>query len=152
MEQYQLIVNGEIQKFLNQIIYMVMVIKQDQFYFSSDKNTLASGSADKSIGLWDVKTGQQKAKLKIHRGSAWSVCFSPNGKVLASGDGNGSVILWDTKTRKKRAKLDGHRKTVYSVCFSPDGKTLASGSDIPQTDRLIITPRSQCISIRRETE
>ncbi|CAD8142193.1 unnamed protein product [Paramecium pentaurelia] len=97
--------------------------------FSPDGNTLASGSADKSIRLWDVKTGQQKAKLQIHRGSVWSVGFSPNGNTLASVDGNGTVILWDIKTRKKRAKLDGHRGTVYSVCFSPDGNTLASGSD-----------------------
>ncbi|CAD8090886.1 unnamed protein product [Paramecium primaurelia] len=97
--------------------------------FSPDGITLAFGSADKSIRLWDVKTGQQKAKLTIHRGSAWSVCFSPNENILASGDDNRSVILWDIKTRKKRVKLVGHSKTVQSVCFSPDGKILASGSD-----------------------
>ena len=34
--------------------------------FSPEGSTLASGSGDSSIRLWDVKTGQQKAKLKDH--------------------------------------------------------------------------------------
>ncbi|CAD8118854.1 unnamed protein product [Paramecium primaurelia] len=34
--------------------------------FSPDGNTLASGSVDNSIRQWDLKTGQQKAKLDGH--------------------------------------------------------------------------------------
>ncbi|CAD8192469.1 unnamed protein product [Paramecium pentaurelia] len=52
--------------------------------FSPDGNTLASGSVDKSIGLWDVKTGQQKAKLDGHTHYVYSVCFSLDGNFLAS--------------------------------------------------------------------
>ncbi|CAD8208456.1 unnamed protein product [Paramecium pentaurelia] len=96
--------------------------------FSPDGNTLASGSNDQSIHLLDVKTGQYKTKLDVHRGTVWSVCFSPNGNSLASGSNDGSVLLWDVKTRKKRAELHAHTGTVYSVCFSNDGDKLASGS------------------------
>ncbi|CAD8103731.1 unnamed protein product [Paramecium primaurelia] len=42
--------------------------------FSPDRNTLASGSYDYSIRLWDVKTGQQKAKLDGHTSTVYSVC------------------------------------------------------------------------------
>ncbi|CAK74234.1 unnamed protein product (macronuclear) [Paramecium tetraurelia] len=64
---------------------------------SPDGTTLASGSVDKSIRLWDVKTGQQKAKLDGHSGDVYSVSFSPDGTLLASGSGDSSIRLWDVK-------------------------------------------------------
>ncbi|CAD8158478.1 unnamed protein product [Paramecium pentaurelia] len=91
-------------------------------------NTLASGSSDQSILIWDVKTGQQKAELDGHSNDVNSVCFSPDGNTLASGSVDKSIRLWDVKTGQQRAELDGHLSYVYSVCFSPDGNTLASGS------------------------
>ncbi|CAD8117230.1 unnamed protein product [Paramecium primaurelia] len=96
--------------------------------FSPDGNTLASGSNDKSLRLWNVKTGQQKAQLDGHQYQVHAVCFSPNGNTLASGSNDKSIRLWDVKTGQQKAKLDGHSRTVLSICFSPDGNTLASGS------------------------
>ncbi|CAD8142197.1 unnamed protein product [Paramecium pentaurelia] len=100
--------------------------------FSPDGNTLASGSYQE-VRLWDVKTGQQKAKLDGHYGTVYSVCFSPNGNTLASGSLDYSIRLWDVKTGQQKAKLDGHYGTVYQVCFTPNGNTLASGSDDSST-------------------
>ncbi|CAD8043917.1 unnamed protein product [Paramecium primaurelia] len=97
--------------------------------FSPDGNILASGSYDNSICLWDVKTGQQKAKLDGYTHYVMSVCFSPDGNTLASGSDDNSICLWDVKTGQQKAKLDGYTHYVMSVCFSPDGNTLASGSD-----------------------
>ncbi|CAK74902.1 unnamed protein product (macronuclear) [Paramecium tetraurelia] len=98
-------------------------------YFSPDGSTLGSGSADHSIRLWNVKTGQQKGKLDGHTGTVHSICFSLDGFTLGSGSADTSIRLWDIKTGQQKAKLDGHTSIVYSVCFSPDGNILASGSD-----------------------
>ncbi|CAD8186355.1 unnamed protein product [Paramecium octaurelia] len=82
-----------------------------------------------SIRLWDVKTGQQKAKLDGHSNQVRTICYSPDGTTLVSCSADNSIRLWDVKTGQQKAILDGHSSTVYSVNFSPDGNTLASGSD-----------------------
>ncbi|CAD8169269.1 unnamed protein product [Paramecium pentaurelia] len=97
--------------------------------FSPNGTTLASGSEDKSIRLWDVKTGQQKFKLDGHSHAVLSLCFSPDETTLASGSEDKSIRLWDVKTGQLKFKLDGHTHAVLSLCFSPDETTLASGSE-----------------------
>ncbi|MEH1989677.1 WD40 repeat domain-containing protein, partial [Nostoc sp.] len=96
--------------------------------FSPDGKTLASGSSDNTIKLWDVSTGKAIKTLIGHSSSVWGVGFSPDGKTLASGSSDNTIKLWDVSTGKAIKTLTGHSSSVYSVGFSPDGKTLASGS------------------------
>ena len=103
--------------------------------FSPDGKTLTSGSRDKTIRLWDVNTGQQKATLEGHTGWVLSVAFSPDGSTLASGSWDRTIRLWDARTGEYQQTLEGHTAEVTSVAFSPDGKTLASGGGWP--DRTI---------------
>ena len=95
--------------------------------FSPDGSTLASGSRDNTVKLWDVATRQNIATLEGHTSEVWSVSFSPDGSTLASGSHDNTVKLWDVATRQNIATLTGHRNNVISVSFSPDGSTLASG-------------------------
>ncbi|MBD2459261.1 ribosome assembly protein 4 [Nostoc sp. FACHB-87] len=103
--------------------------------FSPDGKTLASGSGDNTIKLWDISTGKLLKTLSGHSSSVYSVSFSPDGKTLASGSDDNTIKLWDVSTGKflktlpsERYAKSGHSSSVWSVSFSPDGQTLASGS------------------------
>ena len=54
--------------------------------FSPDGTGIASGSADKTVRLWDADTGQPIGEpLTGHTDTVYSVAFSPDGHRLASG-------------------------------------------------------------------
>ncbi|ALF52903.1 hypothetical protein ACX27_08590 [Nostoc piscinale CENA21] len=96
--------------------------------FSPDGKTLASGSHDKTIKIWNVATGQEIRTLNGHSKDVYSVAFSPDGKTLASGSHDKTIKIWNVATGQEIRTLNGHSNWVKSVTFSPDGKTLASGS------------------------
>ena len=66
--------------------------------FSPDGSTLASGSWDGTLRLWDTATGERLTTFIGHTGDVRSVAFSPDGSTLASGSEDGTVLLWPAAT------------------------------------------------------
>jgi WD40 repeat protein len=89
---------------------------------------VAAAREDRSIGVWDLKTGALQAELRKHQEVVNALAFSPDGRTLASGGDDRTAILWDMPSGKSKRTLKGHDMTVTSLAFSPDGRLLASGS------------------------
>jgi WD40 repeat protein len=66
--------------------------------FSPDGTRLVSGSHDRTVRLWDVRTGECLKVLQGHDNWVWSVAFSLDGHSIASASQDETIKLWDAKT------------------------------------------------------
>jgi small GTP-binding protein len=97
--------------------------------FDGKGRTLASGSSDNKVRLWELASGKLLRTLKAHRDSVYCVAFDGKGRTLASGSADKTVRLWEAASGKLLCTLKGHGAAVTSVAFDGKGRTLASGSE-----------------------
>jgi WD40 repeat protein len=104
--------------------------------FAPDGHTLATGSADQKVRLWNITDPTHPVALGSpltgHTQSVLSVTFAPDGRTLATGSFDHTVRLWNTTDPAHPtalgAPLTDHTGAVRSVAFAPDGRTLATAS------------------------
>jgi WD40 repeat protein len=64
--------------------------------FSPDGRQIASASADKTVRLWDVTSGQLIRQLVGHTERVMSVAYSPDAQRVASAGADSTIHLWTT--------------------------------------------------------
>ncbi len=107
--------------------------------FSPYSEVIASGSNDKTVRIWDLKTGELKRTLEGFMDEVKSIAFSSNGRILACVSWNGNVRLWNMISgelllcfehkvvHRGENGLSLKNAILWSVAISPDSKVIATG-------------------------
>lgn len=103
---------------------------------SPDSRWIASGSADKTLRVWDTATGEAVITLRQHGAAVNRVVFSADGRRLVSASGDPgcdadhSVRVFALRdgpiSAEETLTFKAHQAAVTSVDLSPDGTFIAS--------------------------
>jgi eukaryotic-like serine/threonine-protein kinase len=96
--------------------------------FSPDGKRIVTGSVDRTVRVWDAKTGTALVELKGFTERVMSVAFSADGASLVTGERGGAVTVWDARSVKTPPILKGHTGPIAHMAFSPDGTRIITSS------------------------
>ncbi len=92
--------------------------------FSPDASMLASCGQDRTLRLWETRTGSPRGVFESESANPHP-SFLPGGQTLVNCDLKG-VRFWDVDSSSAWV-LRGHHSFIYPVAQSPDGVTIYSG-------------------------
>jgi serine/threonine protein kinase len=96
--------------------------------FCDGGRSVVSGSADRTLRLWDVGTGQEKLRFGETRHEVGCLAVVPSTGIVLAGQGV-TVRGYEVGTGREVYTLTGHNDAVRCVAISGDGKRAASGGD-----------------------
>lgn len=96
---------------------------------SPDGRRTLSGSADSTLILWDLASGEIKRRFEGHGDAVNAVAYLPAGDQAISASADGMLILWRIDSGEIIRKFRGHHGQVWDVAVSPNGETALSGGD-----------------------
>ncbi|WP_204139654.1 serine/threonine-protein kinase [Halomicronema sp. CCY15110] len=93
----------------------------------SDQRRFVSASADNTIRLWDLSTGEIVQTFTGHETFVNAIALSPDELTLYSGSADGALLAWQVNTAEPQATFAGHESPINVLARNPDGRLLVSG-------------------------
>ncbi|RCJ30609.1 hypothetical protein A6770_21220 [Nostoc minutum NIES-26] len=95
---------------------------------TSDGQQVVSASSDKTLKVWELKSGKLLRTLSGHTELIWGVVVTPNGQQVISASRDKTLKVWELKSGKLLHNLSGHTDWVTGLAVTPNGQQVVSGS------------------------
>jgi WD40 repeat protein len=89
--------------------------------YTSSSVLVATGSVDRSIRMWDLRT--KKNQVFVFRGHGDNILtlrWSESGRALISGSKDKTIRIWDTRAGRLRTTIEKHFGSVHALRVIPD--------------------------------
>ena len=100
--------------------------------FSPDGRRFVTTYYDKSVRVWDTRTGTELARLVGHAGDVTSAAFSPDGRLVLSASFDGTARLWRVYRDLGELVDDAKRRVPRCLGRSEIKQVQLDGSTTPQ--------------------
>ncbi|MDF1665694.1 MAG: protein kinase [Planctomycetota bacterium] len=114
---------------------------------ASKQANLLAAIEERTILLWDLRSGRQIGRLDGHTQTVLSLAFSKDGAYLASGDSKGECKLWDLESRSLIKSYSIHSKGIMAVDFHPKRHSLLATASLDRSARFIDLNKQQVIKV-----
>jgi WD40 repeat protein len=89
---------------------------------------IVSASNDRTLKVWDARTGAVRFTLEGHTGPVRGCAVSPQGDFIVSASDDWTLKVWDARTGAVRFTLEGHTDWVRGCAVSPQADFIVSAS------------------------
>ncbi|KAK1370693.1 Guanine nucleotide-binding protein, beta subunit [Heracleum sosnowskyi] len=95
--------------------------------FDPSNEWFCTGSADRTVKIWDVASGKLKHTLTGHIGQVRSVAVSDRQPYMFSAGDDKQVKCWDLERNKVIRSFHGHLSGVYCLALHPTIDVMITG-------------------------
>jgi hypothetical protein len=112
---------------------------------SADGATIVSASHDKTLKVWDGRSGVERFTLSGHAAWVTGCAMSADGATIVSASEEQTLKVWDGQSGAERFTLSGHADGVTGCAVSADGATIVSASH-DQTLKVWDARTAECVA------
>ncbi|MFX1365113.1 MAG: TIR domain-containing protein [Promethearchaeota archaeon] len=96
---------------------------------SPDRKYIITGSADKTVKVWELESGNSFQILEGHELEVTSVNISSDGSRIVTGSEDKTVKLWKLETGNLLRNFTGHKGAIFGTLITPNDKYIISISE-----------------------
>ena len=93
-----------------------------------DSRQAISASADGTLKVWDLQTGQEVHTLTDQGCRVTAVAFTPDGRQVITGSDDGTIKVWDLPTWQEVHTIKSHEDEVTAIVITSDGRQVITSS------------------------